>query len=111
MKLSRQEALLLLGLALLAAAVGWISGYYGWSFFGAAAIWSVGQYRERLLLARWARHPLSRPRNEQDAWQRLSAPIYQALTRARSRHALTLRRFKSLRSMTVAVESAERKRR
>ncbi len=106
MKLSRQETLLLLGLALLAAAVGWFSGYYGWSFFGAAVVWSLGQYRERRLLARWARQPLSRPRNEQDAWQRLSAPIYQALRRARSRHALTLRRFKSLRSMTDALPDA-----
>ena len=106
MNLPRQELLLLIGLALLALVIGWVTDAYGWSFFAVSVIWSLGQYRERLLLARWSRHPLSRPASEQDAWQRISLPIYQSLKRARARHALTLRRFRSLRSISDSLPDA-----
>jgi two-component system phosphate regulon sensor histidine kinase PhoR len=106
MSLSRQDLLLLSGLTFLALMIGWVTGAYGWSFFATSVLWSLGQYRERVLLARWSHHPLSRPASEQDAWQHITLPIYQSLRRARNRHALTLRRFKSLRAITDSLPDA-----
>ena len=106
MNLTRQELLLLFGLALLALVIGWATDAYGWSFFAMSVIWSLGQYRERLLLAAWSRRPISRPMSEQDAWQRITLPVYQSLKRARARHALTLRRFRSLRTISDSLPDA-----
>jgi two-component system phosphate regulon sensor histidine kinase PhoR len=106
MKMSRQEALLIGSLLILALLFGWITGAYGWSFFVAAIIWSLVQLRERDRLRRWALRPISRPWNAMDPWQETAFSLYQAIRRGRSRQQRTIAQFKTLRSITDALPDA-----
>jgi two-component system phosphate regulon sensor histidine kinase PhoR len=106
MKLSSQELLLAGCLLLLALILGWVSGAFGWAFFAAALVWITVQHRERARLNRWSIRPLSRPVNEWDPWQDIAYRLYQSLRRARARNQRTLRRFKTLRSITDGLPDA-----
>ncbi|MGE0623035.1 MAG: phosphate regulon sensor histidine kinase PhoR [Pseudomonadales bacterium] len=106
MTFSRQETLLTTGLAFLALIIGWVTGAFGWSFFVAAMVWSVIQFRERVKLIRWSIRPLQRPPSEMDPWQELAYRLYRSIARSRARHAGTLRQFRGLRSLTDSLPDA-----
>lgn len=106
MTISRQEAVLLIGLLFLALLFGWLTGAFGWWLFIAALAWAVIQHAERAELIRWARKPLARPANAMDPWQDLGYQLYRAVARARNRHASSLSRFRMLRAVTDALPDA-----
>ncbi len=103
---SRQELLLAAALAFLAVVVGWLTGGFGWAFFGATLSWLALAMRERTRLIRWSQRPISRPLNEMDPWQDVAYRLYRAIARARHRHGRTLRQLKSLRSLTDSLPDA-----
>jgi two-component system phosphate regulon sensor histidine kinase PhoR len=104
--LSRTETLLITGLIAGALLTGWLTGAYGWAFFGFACVWMAIQHRERLRLIRWSKRSLQRPLNDLEPWRSIAYDLYYALRRTRRRHTRSLESFKTLKSITDALPDA-----
>ncbi len=106
MPLSAQEWLIAGALVAAALLIGLVTDAYGTALFGAALIWIALQRRELRALYAWSRHPLSRPGNSMEPWQRLSERMFRSIRSSRNRTRAALRTMATTRAITNALPDA-----
>ena len=85
--------------ALIAIAIGFATRAWGIGLALGVIGWAAWHVREFVRFDRWSRHPLGRPTNDTDSWERPTLRLYRSLvaSRARSRRLLSeLRGFTTI---------------